>query len=68
MLLEYLAEMVKFKCISNRNENSVAMKVMERLMAEDSAHKQVCIIQFTLFQFKRFSLHILVTESEAAGI
>ena len=68
MALEDLAEIIKFKCFSSRPEDAVAVKVMERLMGEESAHKKVCTVQFTLFLFKILSSHILVTESEAAGI
>ena len=68
MPLEDMEQMAKFKCFSNRPEDAIAMKVMERLMSKDSAHKQVCTLQFTLFQFKILSPYILVTESEAVGI
>ena len=67
MPLEDMERMVKFRCFSSRPKDAVAMKVMERLMAKDSAHKQVCTKQFTLFPSKRLSPHILVTESEAVG-
>ena len=60
--------MLKFRCFSSKSEDAVAMKVMERLMAKNSAQKQVCTIQFTLFPSKRLSSYILVTESEAVGI
>ena len=68
MLLEYMEEMVKLRCLSSRPEDAVAMKVMERLMVKNIAHKQVCTVLFTLFLFKIVSSHILVTESEAVGI
>ena len=61
MPLDDMEQMVKFKCFLSRPEDAVAMKVMERLFSKDSAHKQVCTLQFTLFQFKRLSPHMLVT-------
>ena len=68
MPLEDLAEMVKFKCFLTRPEDAIAVKVIERLMVLDSAHKQICTVQFTLFQFKILYPHILYTESKAVGI
>ena len=67
MPLEAMYQMVKFRCFSSRPKDAVAMKVMQGLMAENSAHKQVCKNSL-LFPSKRLSPHILVTESEAAGI
>ena len=68
MPLEDMERMVKFRCFSRKPEDAVAIKVMERLMAKDSAHKQGCTVHFTLFPSKRLSPHILVTESEAVGM
>ena len=68
MPLEYLTEMVKFKCFSSRPKDAVAMKVMQRLVAKNSARKQVCTLQFTLFLFAILSPYILVTESETVGV
>ena len=68
MPLEDMKQMVKFRCFSRRPEDAVAIKVMERLMSKNSAQKQVCTLQLTLFPSKRLSPHILVTESEAVGI
>ena len=59
MPLEDMEQMIKFRCFSSRPEDAVAMKVMERLMAENSAHKQVCTLQFTLFPSKDYLLTFL---------
>ena len=52
MPLEDMEQMVKFRCFSSIPEDAVAMKVMQRLMAKNSAKKQVCALQLTLFSSK----------------
>ena len=71
MPLEDLDQMVNFKCFLSRPEDAIAIKVMERLMAKNSARKQVCSLQLTLFSFKILSPHILYliqVESENAKL
>ena len=52
MPLEDMEKMVKFRCFSSRPEDAVAMKVIQRFMAETSSKKQVCALQLTLFSSK----------------